>query len=192
MALVAYSDDSDLGSDSEDVEESPKVTVNGESKAKQPPESSDKGQASSQIDPEANPKANPRANPKAETNLGGVGTSVDDIVDFDEDDTTETRSGLLAAIPRAKPSLEASIPLGAEVDEVTDVPTVDTWKVTQKIKEEGGDSQINRASSASVAVKKKKEKKKIQFIIPSLSEVNISVFRHLSLFIIAIELDPSI
>lgn len=170
MALVAYSDDSDLGSDSEDVEESPKVTVNGESKAKQPPESSDKGQASSQIDPEANPKANHKANPKAEPNLGGVGTSVDDIVDFDEDDTTETRSGLLAAIPRAKPSLEASIPLGAEVDEVTDVPTVDTWKVTQKIKEEGGDSQINRASSASVAVKKKKEKKKIQFIIPSLSE----------------------
>lgn len=172
MALVAYSDDSDLASDPEDVEDSPRAIVNGESKARPPSESSDKGRASSQIDP--------KGNPKAEANPGGLGTSVDDIVDFDEDVATETRTGLLAAIPRAKPitgTLGASIPLGAEVDEVTDVPTVDTWKVTQKIKEGGSDSKISSASSASVTVKKKKEKKKIQFIIPSLSEVNISAFR---------------
>ncbi|XP_047474572.1 proline-rich protein PRCC-like [Penaeus chinensis] len=165
MALVAYSDDSDLASDSEDVEEPPKVIVNGESKAKQASESSEKGRAGAQIDPEADPKADP----KAEAARGGV----EDIVDFDEDVTTGARTGLLASIPRAKPiagTQAASVPLGEEVDEVTDVPTVDTWKVTQKIKEEGGDSKISSASSVSVTTKKKKEKKKIQFIIPSLSE----------------------
>lgn len=176
MALVAYSDDSDLGSDSEDVEESPKTIVNGESKAKQLPESSKNREASSQIDP--------GPDPKAEKDLGGGGSGVADIVDSDDEDaTTKRTTGLLAAIPRAKPigtGLKDDTPLGAEVDEVTDVPTVETWKVTQRIREEGSGSQTSNASSASVAAKKKKEKKKIQFIIPSLSEVSFFfAVRHL-------------
>lgn len=159
MALVAYSDDSDLGSDSEGGEESVESSVN-----KDPPEvvvESAKGRGSLQAT-------------VAEGN-SVTSAEVDGIIDEDED-YVKQNSSLFASIPPAKPL--ASVDHGFEIDEsdqVTDVPTVDTWKVTKELKRNDSLKNISPANSSKSAVgfrSEKKEKRKVKFFVPALSEVS--------------------
>ncbi|XP_042205908.1 proline-rich protein PRCC-like [Homarus americanus] len=159
MALVAYSDDSDLGSDSEDGEEHLESSIEKELKP-QVTNNGVNGTPFSQV------KSN-----SGQPNLV-LDSGVDSIVD--EDDNIEVKkTGLLASIPAAKPltSIGDGVEIGEEADELTDVPTVDTWKVIQELKSSSSSNEMNRSSSStSVSSKIKKEKRKVQIFVPALSE----------------------
>ncbi|KAG7155357.1 Proline-rich protein PRCC-like, partial [Homarus americanus] len=109
-------DDSDLGSDSEDGEEHLESSIEKELKP-QVTNNGVNGTPFSQV------KSN-----SGQPNLV-LDSGVDSIVD--EDDNIEVKkTGLLASIPAAKPltSIGDGVEIGEEADELTDVPTVDTWK----------------------------------------------------------------
>nr|XP_045592277.1 proline-rich protein PRCC-like [Procambarus clarkii] len=167
MALVAYSDDSDLGSDSDDGEkcvEGPATTV---------------------CKPEVEvvnsvPRTAVGDQDSIQSTVAGGGgpdtLGVHGIIDEDEERFGTKLPGLLASIPAAKPlrSVWQGLSIGEEVDELTDVPTVDTWKITQELKGKSIEtdkfgSKPNNSAKDSVS-KSKKERRKVQFFVPALSE----------------------
>lgn len=159
MALVAYSDDSDLGTDSEGGEESV------ESKVKE-----NDSVAANRINVQVLPQVK-SSSTVSENNC--VTSEVDDIIDEDED-YLEKRPSLFASIPAAKPLTNVDVGFTIEEsDEVTDVPTVDTWKVTKEIKDNGKVGNISPGKSSKSTVgssSQKKERRKVQFFVPALSE----------------------
>lgn len=155
MALVAYSDDSDLSSDSEDIVEHVNG-IKGETKPKITPEV---------IKEETPPEVLSRSSPVVKENPKLFST-VNDIVEDNEGDAIDKPS-ILASIPAALPvdSTQDADEIGEVEDELTDVPTVDTWKVTAEIKKGGSDGKPQAKSLI-----KKKEKSKVKFFVPALSE----------------------
>ncbi|MPC65268.1 hypothetical protein E2C01_059401 [Portunus trituberculatus] len=147
MALVAYSDDSDLGTDSEDGDETQKVVVKA-------------GGEKALVEP-------PARVPPARTE-GGVESIEDEDEDEDFPKSGNTSSPLFSSVPAAVP-LSSLLDVGeVEEDEVVDVPTVDTWKVTQELKK-----QNNSVVEPSLhPPQPRKERKKVKIFIPSLSEVS--------------------
>lgn len=152
MALVAYSDDSDLGTDSEDGDEAQKDVAVKASDGKalgEPPAT-----------------VPPAAVPPVRTEDG-----VDSIEDEDDDfsKSENTSSTLFSSVPAAVP-VSRLLDVGeVEDDEVVDVPTVETWKVTQELKKQNN-GLVEASQSGPQPVPPRKERKKVKIFVPSLSE----------------------
>ncbi|CAL4070803.1 unnamed protein product [Meganyctiphanes norvegica] len=179
MALVAYSDDSDIESDEEINEETSKISnysdVNNKSTSK-------KAINDTAIDAIPSKIANGKITSNTNTASG-----IDSIVDEDEEEyiNTGSRGHILDSIPAARSldSFALKLDVDEETDIITDVPTVDTWALIKELKEknilpDGRENKSSKNSNAIVSSKDKEKKdkeqelkkKKIQFIIPSLSE----------------------
>ena len=152
MALVAYSDDSDLGTDSEDgdevLEDAAQMTSGGE----------------------ASVESLTRVSPAK------LETGVDSIEDEDED---YSKSEKPFKIPSLFSSVPAAVPVSSllrvgeeEEDEVVDVPTVETWKVTQELKKQNNNVVGEPQPGTQPVSTHKKERKKVKILLPSLSEVS--------------------
>lgn len=151
MALVAYSDNSDIGTDSEDGEETldgKNQTVSKETAVLEPSKS---------VQP---------------TKVGGVDTIEDEDDDYGPDKVPS--SSLFSSMPAPVP-VTSLLAAGEEVeDDVVDVPTVETWKVTQELKKWNNSEARASESKTQQTTTLKKEKKKVKILIPSLSEVSYS------------------
>lgn len=147
MALVAYSDDSDLGTDSEDGDEAQKYAAVRA------------GNGKSLVEP-------PARVPQARTE-GGVDSIEDEDEDFSKSENTS--STLFSSVPAAVP-VSSLLDVGElEEDEIVDVPTVDTWKVTQELKKQNnGVEEASQPGPQPAPVSK--ERKKVKIFVPSLSE----------------------
>lgn len=149
MALVAYSDNSDMGTDSEDEEE----TMNNK-----PPQKIDTKM------PTTDPPKNVIPKP----------SGVETIVDEDDDYAAESvpSSGLFSSVPAPVPV--ASLLLAGEEmeDDVVDVPTVETWKVTQDLKKQQNNNEGGPLTIDVQPPTTQKKAKKVKILIPSLSEVS--------------------
>ncbi|XP_064098248.1 LOW QUALITY PROTEIN: proline-rich protein PRCC-like [Macrobrachium nipponense] len=122
MALVAYSDDSDIGSDSEEVEQQ----VNGvqnDKNAKISPEKND-SDGHTEISPIASANVNSEQKSPSDS---GLPSGIDDIVDEDENHYRD-KTNILASIPEAVPIDSLQTAVGEVEDELTDVPTADRGK----------------------------------------------------------------
>lgn len=147
MALVAYSDNSDMGTDSEDEEE----TLNDK-----PPQKIDAKKPSADTPKNVIPKP----------------SGVETIVDEDDDYAVESKpsSGLFSSVPAPVPVMSL-LPVGEEVeDEVVDVPTVETWKVTQDLKKQQNNNEGGPPKIDAQPPPMQKKAKKVKILIPSLSE----------------------
>ena len=147
MALVAYSDDSDLGTDSEDGDEVQKdvVVKRGDGKVERPARA-----------------------PPARTE-GGVDSIEDEDEDFSKSENTP--SALFSSVPAAV-AVSSLLDVGdVEEDEVVDVPTVDTWKVTQELKKQNN-GVVKPTQPGANPPPPRKERKKVKIFVPSLSEVS--------------------
>ncbi|KAK7067027.1 hypothetical protein SK128_016124 [Halocaridina rubra] len=158
MALVAYSDDSDLGSETEDTEENGIISNN------------DNKLESVQREPK---NIVSLTNPVLQNEV--LPSSVDDIVEENDENGSilPGKSTLLASVPAALPIdfFEKGPGLGDSDDELTDVPTVDTWKVTTEIKKGiTSENQQSLHQKEKHASSKVKERKKVKIFIPALSE----------------------
>lgn len=162
MALVAYSDDSDIGSDSEEVEQQ----VNGvqnDTNSKISPEKnvSDRHTTKSPI---ANTSVNSVQKSPSES---GLPSGIDDIVDEDENHYRD-KPNILASIPEAVPIDSLQTAVSEVEDELTDVPTADKW--LNRIKESGESNPAESSTKFSGGPPKKKAKAKVKFFVPALSE----------------------
>lgn len=186
MALVAYSDNSDMGTDSEEEEE----TLNGVEKRKadteNPPTDSPKNAVPKsgverkaealndvkhrRVDTESPPLTDSPRNAIAKPS--GVETIVDEDDDYAAESASVPSSGLFSSVPAPVP-VSSLLPAGEEVeDEVVDVPTVDTWKVTRDLKKQQGEGSETPPPPLEPQATQKKEKKKVKILIPSLAEVS--------------------
>lgn len=185
MALVAYSDNSDMGTDSEEEEE----TLNDVEKRKvdteNPPTVSPKNAVSKsgverkaetpndvkhqRVDTESPPLTDSPRNAIARPS--GVETIVDEDDDYAAESASVPSSGLFSSVPAPVP-VSSLLPAGEEVeDEVVDVPTVETWKVTRDLKKQQGEGS-ETPPPLEPQPTQKKEKKKVKILIPSLAEVS--------------------
>lgn len=188
MALVAYSDDSDLGSDEEIYEDRSQVSENGDgiikAENKNDPDNSK---------PNHNIASNVVSKLSSNTPNGNISSNtsiisgIDSIVDEDEEEYLKTESrGILESIPAARSSnsFSSNLDVNEDTDMITDVPTVDTWELLKELKEKnilpnGNENKSSTDLNVKPTTSKEKEKrikeqelkkKKIQFIIPALSE----------------------
>lgn len=167
VCIVAYSDDSDIGSDSEETE---KPLDSSASKEFKDEIRVDDVNVRGLCVVESN-----SVNSQVPHNTDSTSHGVNSIVDDDDDINLETKScGLLSSIPAAKPLPVAGHGLNlGEEDELTDVPTVDTWNITQQLKKHRNDINIVSpmpVKSATDSISKSKKKRKVQFFVPALSE----------------------
>lgn len=145
MALVAYSDNSDVGTDSED---------DGE------------GQKADEWKASANPSESVDS-----AELSGVNTIEDEEEEFVGGKATST--GLFSSVPAAVPVTSLLEGAQEEVeDELVDVPTVETWKVTQELKKQNNNETGPSGFRADLTKAATKERKRVKIFIPSLSEVS--------------------
>lgn len=142
MALVAYSDDSDLGTDSEDGDEAQK---DGEALVEPP----------ATVPPAAVPPVR--------------NDGVDSIEDEDDDFSKRENTSLFSSVPAAVPVSRLLHVGEVEDDEVVDVPTVETWKVTQELKKQNN-GLVEASQSGPQFAPPRKERKKVKIFVPSLSE----------------------
>ncbi|KAG0718690.1 Proline-rich protein PRCC [Chionoecetes opilio] len=150
MALVAYSDDSDLGTDSEDGEEAredlTKKTSDGKASVKPA-----------------------RVSPSKPVNLR---KGVESIENEEEDilSSDKPSSTLFSSVPAAIP-VSSLLGVGVEEDdEVVDVPTVETWKVTRDLKKQSNDGVAASQQGTQEGSTHRKNRKKVKIFVPSLSE----------------------
>lgn len=148
MALVAYSDDSDLGTDSEDGDEAQK----GGKALVEPPAT---------VPPAAVPPVRK--------------DGVDSIEDEDDDFSKRENTSLFSSVPAAVPVSRLLHVGEVEDDEVVDVPTVETWKVTQELKKQNN-GLVEASQSGPQLAPPRKERKKVKIFVPSLSEVSFVNF----------------
>lgn len=148
MALVAYSDDSDLGTDSDDGDEAPGNVV----------VKAGVGERSTESGGRVSPAR--------------LASGVDSIVDEDDDTlgSVKPSSTLFSNVPAAVPISNLLGPGQEEEDEVVDVPTVDTWKVTQELKKQAKEVVGGPQPGTQHVTAHRKERKKVKIFAPSLSE----------------------
>ena len=149
MALVAYSDESDM-SDTEDAESSPthlSTSVSDGPALKNSGAGVAKGSAASTdaaVDG-SNAGANGRTAEASCSSIGvtngsaAVGTGVATIVDDDDDFIVPGDSNIisgrkfLSTLPAVSKATRVNSPLDGLEDDLTDVPTKDTWKVSKEV-----------------------------------------------------------
>ena len=188
MALVAYSDDSDFGSDSEEADQQANGVAN-DLKTEIIPEVIPK-KCVQQSTPNSIPAVQehtvkksatlPNSDSSSAVQDSKITSGVDDIVD--EDDFEDVHRGgpssLLASIPAAIPVTSMHSEVAEVEDELNDVPTVDTWKITAELQKNNDKFKTCAADSASDKATferpKKKAKSKVKFFVPALSEVRIA------------------
>ncbi|XP_076053769.1 proline-rich protein PRCC [Oratosquilla oratoria] len=159
MALVAYSDDSDITASEEETEV---VEKNGECN-----ELTSNVKATTALVNEVRPES------VSKPQDSSVQSGIDSIIDEDEDKpaiiATEN-GGLLSSIPRARSQYDMDTNEIVEEEEITDVPTVGTWEVTKNIADVKVNASVKDRNNGNTTAKTKK-RKKIQFFVPSLAEL---------------------
>ncbi|XP_068243124.1 proline-rich protein PRCC [Palaemon carinicauda] len=161
MALVAYSDDSDIGSESEVEEQDSVIQNKTNSKILAGDIHKDTTKPLISTDSAEAVQKSP--------SHSEIPSGIDSIIDEDETRHID-KPTILSSIPAAVPIDSLQMDVSEVDDELTDVPSAESW--INRIKETGEstDSSSNPDTNKKKSVEPPKKKAKVKFIVPALSE----------------------